>query len=332
MDRRLMMNKPSVSIIIPHYNIPDLLMRCLKSIPVSEDIQVIVVDDNSPNADTYLERYPELSRPYLEFIRTTKGGGAGYARNVGLEHAKGKWLLFADADDFYVDNMDKLIHQYIDSKADLVYFMARSVFSDNINQPSGRYTYNDLYELYWESHDEKRVRYNHWVPWAKMVKRELVEKYKLLFDEVQYANDVYFSVRIGFYAQQIDIANQILYVVTTRPDSLVSSFCKKPNELSIRADVHFRVHKFLSDNHIVLEDMPFEWISIKMLENNKKLFNYYFKRRIEELYPSKWHYVKTVTKNYSTKFRIKFYLYLFLIMCCPFRIIESQPTNNYLHE
>ena len=57
---------PTFSIIIPHKEIPDLLMRCLKSIPVSEDIQVIVVDDNSADADTYLERYPELSRPYLK--------------------------------------------------------------------------------------------------------------------------------------------------------------------------------------------------------------------------------------------------------------------------
>lgn len=47
------MDSPSFSIIIPHYDIPDLLMRCLKSIPVSEDIQVIVVDDNSSDADTY---------------------------------------------------------------------------------------------------------------------------------------------------------------------------------------------------------------------------------------------------------------------------------------
>ena len=54
------MDKPLFSIIIPHFDIPDLLMRCLKSIPVSEDIQVIVVDDNSPDADTYLERYPEF--------------------------------------------------------------------------------------------------------------------------------------------------------------------------------------------------------------------------------------------------------------------------------
>ena len=72
--------QPLFSVIIPHYDIPDLLMRCLESIPVSKEIQVIVVDDNSPDADTYLERYPELSRPYLEFVRTTKGGGAGYPR------------------------------------------------------------------------------------------------------------------------------------------------------------------------------------------------------------------------------------------------------------
>ena len=60
---------PSFSIIIPHKEIPDLLMRCLRPIPVSEDIQVIVVDDNSADADTYLDRYPELSRPLFKVIR-----------------------------------------------------------------------------------------------------------------------------------------------------------------------------------------------------------------------------------------------------------------------
>ena len=60
---------PTLSIIIPHKDIPDLLMRCLRSIPVSEDILVIVVDDNSADADTYLDRYPELSRPLFKVIR-----------------------------------------------------------------------------------------------------------------------------------------------------------------------------------------------------------------------------------------------------------------------
>ena len=113
---------PLFSVIIPHREIPDLLMRCLKSIPISEDIQVIVVDDNSPDANTYLERYSELSRQHLEFIRTTKGGGAGYARNIGLDHAKGKWLLFADADDFFVEDMYDIISSNADSEADVIYY------------------------------------------------------------------------------------------------------------------------------------------------------------------------------------------------------------------
>ena len=118
---------PTYSIIIPHKEIPDLLMRCLRSIPVSEDIQVIVVDDNSADADTYLDTYPELSRPYLEFIRTKTGGGAGYARNVGLDHAKGKWILFADADDFFVEDMHDIISSYVDSEADVIYFKNKVV-------------------------------------------------------------------------------------------------------------------------------------------------------------------------------------------------------------
>lgn len=38
------------SIIIPHYNIPELLQRCLDSIPERDDVQVIVVDDNSDSS------------------------------------------------------------------------------------------------------------------------------------------------------------------------------------------------------------------------------------------------------------------------------------------
>ena len=89
------------SIIIPHYDIPDLLVRCLKSIPVREDVQVIVVDDYSPGNEEYAARYPELTRPFVEFYTTASHGGAGCARNVGLQHARGRWLAFADADDFW---------------------------------------------------------------------------------------------------------------------------------------------------------------------------------------------------------------------------------------
>jgi glycosyltransferase involved in cell wall biosynthesis len=92
------------SVIIPHKNRPDLLQYCLNSIPRRKDIQIIVVDDNSDEDKVNFNKFPGLDDEYVEIYLTKEGKGAGYARNMGLKHAKGKWLLFADADDFFTEN------------------------------------------------------------------------------------------------------------------------------------------------------------------------------------------------------------------------------------
>lgn len=306
---------PLFSIIIPHYNIPDLLMRCLKSIPVSEDIQVIVVDDNSPDADMYLERYPELSRPYLEFIRTTKGGGAGYARNVGLDHAKGKWLLFADSDDFYVDNMYEIITSYVDSKADVIYFKKKSVLSEDITKPVIRSDYiNSLIDRYFETYDEKPIRANFSVAWAKMIRKEIVEETGIRFDETKYSNDVYFNAFIGCYARKIEVSSKILYIVTRRQGSLTSSFCQKNEELEIRAEVSFRVMKLLRKyDKLWIDEVPFKKYMQMMLKKNRKLFKYYF-YKIDSVYPSKYAAIKDLGKSTSLQFKMFLYLYTSLLL------------------
>ena len=304
------MDKPLFSIIIPHYGIPDLLMRCLESIPVSEDIQVIVVDDNSPDADTYLERYPELSRPYLEFIRTTKGGGAGYARNVGLDHAKGKWLLFADADDLYVDDMYSIIRPYADSKADMIFFKERSVLSDDIHQIIKRVEYMNKYiDEYFETGYDKYVRLRYPQPWGKMIKREFVENYRFRFDEVEYSNDRFFSVCTGYYANEIDVSKQVLYIYTYRKNSLAGVFCSKPNELKVRAEVAFRSEKMFRQLNVGIEPhRPFKWYLYRMLHQDRDLFRYYL-FRLPEIYPSIPAAIQSLCSGKGIRFTIKLYLY-----------------------
>lgn len=305
---------PLFSIIIPHYNIPDLLMRCLKSIPVSEDIQVIVVDDNSSDADTYLERYPELSRPYLEFIRTTKGGGAGYARNVGLDHAKGKWLLFADADDFYVENMYDVIKPYANSGADIVFFRPRSVYSDDIykNSNKGDYLINNI-NIYNDTGDERYVRYRWCPPWSKMLKTEFIKNHCVRFDEIQYANDYYFSVCSGINARNIKVAEEILYVYVDRKDSLTANFGSKKEELAIRAEVSFRVEKLFKKNNICIgQHRPFSWYLCQMLKKNRKLFKYYYDR-FDEIYPSKQIAFSKITEGRSVFLKVLIYAYLLVL-------------------
>ena len=306
-----MMN-PKFSIIIPHKDIPDLLTRCLKSIPVSEDIQVIVVDDNSSDADTYLERYPELSRPYLEFVRTTKGGGAGYARNVGLDHAKGKWLLFADADDFFVEDMYDIISSYIDSEADVIFFKKKSVLSENASIKADRCAYvNQYIDQYLSDGDEWYIRYRMHDSWGKIVKRELINKYSIHFDEVKYSNDVYFSMLVGYHAESINVVNRVLYVVTLRPNSLTSNFCFKPDELKIRSEVQFRSDKFLFQHHIGREcEMPY--YMVLMLGYDRPLFKFYL-RKTDEIYPSKLSALRDISKDMPPLFKMKIYLYSLLI-------------------
>ena len=302
---------PRFSIIIPHYNMPDLLMRCLKSIPVSEDIQVIVVDDNSPNADTYLEKYLELSRPYLEFIRTTKGGSAGYARNIGLDHAKGKWLLFADSDDFYVENMYDVIKIYANSDADVLFFRSKCVLSSDttIESEKGNYI-NQKIDSYFKTRNDKEIKYRWGPPWGKMIRKDLISRNNIRFDEVRYANDHYFSVYVGCKARNIEVVDAFLYMYVDREGSLSSEFCLKPGELACRADVSFRVQKLLNEQKVQMD--YFGLFMCEMLKKDRSLFNQYY-WRLNEIYPSNRIAIQTIAKGRSIKLKLYLYIYSFLL-------------------
>ena len=307
------MDCPLFSIIIPHKDIPDLLMRCLRSIPVSEDIQVIVVDDNSADADTYLKRYPELSRPYLEFIRTTKGGGAGYARNVGLDYAKGKWLLFADADDFFVEGMKDIIFSHVNSMSDVIFFRKKNVSSSDISRELNKQGYLDrAMDTYFQTHDEWPIRFCFSVPYCKMIKSNLVSQNNIRFDEVKYSNDCFFSVCVGYYAEMIEATNEILYYKTDRSDSLTANFYSKPNELRIRSEVFFRIDKFLFQHNLCREKRIIKAL-IRMLHNDRTLYKYYFNYKLREIYPSRWSAIKDICLDRSFKFKVKVIVYSLLI-------------------
>ena len=113
------------SIIIPHKNTPELLQYCLDSIPVRDDVQVIVVDDNSDVNIVDFEHFPQWEGKDYEVYPTKEGKGAGYARNIGLEHARGKWILFVDADDFLLSSMGEVFDAEKDTDADIVFFSSQ---------------------------------------------------------------------------------------------------------------------------------------------------------------------------------------------------------------
>ena len=208
------------SIIIPHKNIPDLLQRCLDSIPRRDDIQIIIVDDNSNPQKVDFENFPGLGDPCVEVYFTKEGKGAGYARNVGLKYAKGKWLFFADSDDTYTSSFSKFLTDSKDLVADVVYFKANLIHNDVSKSPFFLMNYYITQYLY-HGGALSDVKFGAWEPWNKMISRQLVVQNNILFDEIPSSNDKMFSLKVGEFAERVIVIEQYLYNYILRKNSII---------------------------------------------------------------------------------------------------------------
>ena len=244
--------KPNYSIIIPHKDIPDLLQRCLDSIPLRDDVEVIVVDDNSDPRKVDFSNFPKWQGAQYEYYQTREGKGAGYARNVGLDHARGRWIIFADADDFFAENFGDLLDDVPDADEDIVFFDYVNVRSDDVTQlATERNRYKGLISDYLEGNpSETNLRIFFFVPWCKLVKRELIERHRLRFDEVKWNNDMFFCVKTGCLAKTIAVRRITAYVVTLREGSLTYDLCATDEELEVRLTESIKTEKWLKQQKI----------------------------------------------------------------------------------
>lgn len=265
------------SIIIPHKNTPSLLQRCLDSIPYRNDIQVIIVDDNSDTKELDFATFPGLNRKDTEIYFTKEGKGAGYARNIGLRHAKGKWLIFADADDFFLPIFDRMLDDYRDNENDIVYFKNVSVYSDTL-LPHNRGNYiNETLDNIQKTNNWNSIYYLN-SPCAKFIKKDLVDTNHIQFQEVRYANDVFFSLSSSVAATKKMIANYELYCITYRENSLTTPSLESllvRFEVSLNANAHFK--------NIIDTDPGIFFIWIKIYKLDKKIALKLIKNLIEKL-------------------------------------------------
>ncbi len=128
-----------ISVIIPAYNIKDLLPKCVESVALSdyprELLEIIVVDDGSTDgtgavADELATRFPNVTALHKE------NGGSSSARNLGMKKATGDYFGFVDSDDFIDPHMySSLMTAALEYDADMVQISRDEIAEDGTRLP-----------------------------------------------------------------------------------------------------------------------------------------------------------------------------------------------------
>lgn len=212
-----MNNNITYSIIIPHKNSQNLLRRCLNSIPQREDVQVIVVDDNSDDFESVrevTESFPKIQ------LCVNEGKGAGGARNTGLTKALGKWLLFPDADDYFLNGFLDILDKYKDMPEDVLFYNVDT--SPTYGKRLSRYK-KALQEFNHSNLSSDKLKfYSLNAPWVRMVKKSMIDKYHIRYEEVLHGNDIFFSFQVGYFAKSIKAESKAIYFYYYNPKSLTN--------------------------------------------------------------------------------------------------------------
>lgn len=219
------MDKINFTIIIPHKNTPVLLAKCLQSIPEREDVQVIIVDDNSNPSIVDFGNFPGVNRKNTIVVFDKSGKGAGNARNVALDQIKDtKWLIFSDSDDYFTPYLNEAMDKYVDTDYDLVFFKRHSVYVGTDKPATRHQKPNARVDEAIMTNDNSTLRYKDLAPVCKFVAYKNVKEKNIRFEAIPVSNDAMFFLKVGINSNNIKVDSNPIYVVTESENSLMKQY------------------------------------------------------------------------------------------------------------
>ena len=206
------------SIIIPVYNAGEVVAGCVNSIFQTGlcNFEIILVNDGS--SDNSAEVCAKLCEKYPMVNYFFQGNlGVSAARNCGIKYAKGKYILFCDADDSFESDCFKGLDDALTDNIDLlIYGMSLDYYYNKscYRKDALVYPHNgaETIEL-WSASFEAMYNYNVLSPvWNKIYKKDIIVNNKLNFDEKKILlEDLIFSVTYLAYCNDIYFWDQVAY-------------------------------------------------------------------------------------------------------------------------
>jgi len=211
-----------ISIIVPMYNCSNSLSRCVNSIlsQTESNIDIILIDDGS--TDRTYEIASSFSKKDSRISVIKKNNeGVSSARNLGIEYAKGDYIIFIDSDDWVEDNYVSTLADSLNDSIDLVacdfYINSNSnskKISDNDSSENNEFTYlireqKSLIYDYLCGLTGKKIFFS---VCNKIFRKEIITKGNIRFDEtVKIGEDMIFVLNYLMNSREIKKINKKLY-------------------------------------------------------------------------------------------------------------------------
>ena len=222
---------PKISLIIPVFNVEKYLKQCLDSAinQTFTDIEIIVVNDGSTdNSKDIIEDYKKNDSRII--LINQEHHGPGYARNTGLNIARGEYILFIDSDDWIKEetsqklydlikrdeDLDLVIFQYInyDEKKDIFY---EEKFDSKLNKFIDKtLTFKEISNCYLAPTCA-----------MKLYRKSLIENNNIRFPEETFYEDKPFHTEIMLQFNKAFFTDKAYYIRRRRQGSITSKADKK---------------------------------------------------------------------------------------------------------
>ena len=225
---------PAVSIIMPVYNTEKYLREALDSVlaQTMTEIEVLCVDDGSTDSSLEILHEYAAKDPRVS-VFTQDHQFAGAARNLGIKHAAGKYLLFLDSDDLFDPRMiEKSYARAEETEADICVFGGELYFEDTgEHRPSPNLCRTDLCPetvFSAKDHPEDIFAISTPGPWNKLYRREFIIGNGITFPKLRTCEDLPFVLTAFACANRAALLNEPLLSYRQHSASLMHTQDKDP--------------------------------------------------------------------------------------------------------
>lgn len=213
------------SVIIPVYKAEETLCRCVDSLLLQphDDAEILLINDGSPDGSGAICNAYAQNHSCVRYYEK-ENGGVSSARNYGLEHAAGDYLLFVDSDDYVTPDFFSAIDVALaENDYDLVQFS--NYYTNGMNQterirkPFRATTREALFPKLIETLYKKKSN----GPVAKVYRRSIVEAHGIRFPEdMEVGEDRAFYMHYSLFMRSFCVSAHPIYVVNTENEQSLS--------------------------------------------------------------------------------------------------------------